>query len=172
MSRTTRFDYERGRYVANVTMHEVFQDINPCDLDFKTPPTFYMFGEVIDRLAAYEDHEETVMRLQAQDMPSAISYIIERQDTAEILAALAEEAAELAQAALKLRRALGSGSPTPIGKDLALQSLIEEMGDVECCSKVICAALSICPTKDIEPAATAKLHRWAQRIEKEERDDD
>ena len=51
----------------------------------------------------------------------------------EILAQLAEEASELAQAALKLRRALDGTNPTPKSVDECLENIQEEMADVFVC---------------------------------------
>lgn len=51
----------------------------------------------------------------------------------EILAQLAEEASELAQAALKLRRALDGKNPTPKSVEECLENIQEEMADVFVC---------------------------------------
>ncbi len=51
----------------------------------------------------------------------------------EILAQLAEEASELAQAALKLRRALDGTNPTPNSVEESLENIQEEMADVFVC---------------------------------------
>ena len=48
----------------------------------------------------------------------------------ELLAGLAEESAELSQAALKLRRALDGTNPTPKSEDEAYENLCEEIADV------------------------------------------
>lgn len=48
----------------------------------------------------------------------------------ELLAGMAEEAGELVQAALKLRRALTGNNPTPINATEAYGNLIEELADV------------------------------------------
>lgn len=48
----------------------------------------------------------------------------------EMLAGLAEECTELAQAALKLRRAYDQTNPTPVSKDDAYQQMLEEIADV------------------------------------------
>lgn len=48
----------------------------------------------------------------------------------ELLAQLAEECAELSQAALKLRRALTGINPTPVAADEARRNLVEEAADV------------------------------------------
>ena len=49
----------------------------------------------------------------------------------ELLAQLAEECAELSQAALKLRRALTGINPTPVTADEARWNLVEEVADVK-----------------------------------------
>ena len=51
----------------------------------------------------------------------------------EILAQLAEEASELAQAALKLRRALDGTNPTPKSVEECLENIQEEMANVFVC---------------------------------------
>lgn len=51
----------------------------------------------------------------------------------EILAQLAEEASELAQTALKLRRALDGTNPTPKSVEECLGNIQEEMADVFVC---------------------------------------
>ena len=76
----------------------------------------------------------------------------------EILAQLAEEAAELAQAALKLRRALDGTNPTPVSKADAGAALIEELSDVTLCCKLL----------DAQPnyrIIQNKLNRWRKRLE-------
>lgn len=51
----------------------------------------------------------------------------------EILAQLAEEASELAQAALELRCALDGTNPTPKSVEECLENIQEEMADVFVC---------------------------------------
>lgn len=75
----------------------------------------------------------------------------------EILAQLGEEAAELAQAALKLRRALDGTNPTLVSEAKAWEALIEELGDVALCCKLL----------DIQPndyIMQSKLRRWERRL--------
>lgn len=48
----------------------------------------------------------------------------------ELLAGLAEEASELSQAALKLRRAYDQTNPTPVKEEDAYDDLLEEIADV------------------------------------------
>ena len=54
-------------------------------------------------------------------------------DDGEILAQLAEECSELAQAALKLRRAMGTVNPPRITMAEAINKLNEEWADVLVC---------------------------------------
>ena len=79
----------------------------------------------------------------------------------EILAQLAEEAAELAQAALKLRRAMDMTNPTPVTVQEAGNRLLEEIADVIVCENQIFGidwAL-------IDEICKRKLGRWEGRLE-------
>ena len=82
----------------------------------------------------------------------------------ELLAQLAEEAAELAQAALKLRRALDGTNWTPRSVKECEQGLVEELADVNTCLTVLDFKMDL----DWETAVTMigkKTARWAQRLE-------
>ena len=78
----------------------------------------------------------------------------------EMMAGLAEEATELAQAALKLRRVWDQTNPTPTPEDYALSSLYEEIADVQ---------LYISMLDLNHSAITAMMHdkmeRWLKRLE-------
>ena len=76
---------------------------------------------------------------------------------AEILAQLAEEASELSQAALKLRRVIDGTNPTPKTREDAFGSLIEEYSDVVSC----CRELNILPAEII---IAGKKERWVNRL--------
>ena len=58
-----------------------------------------------------------------------IEYIAANLSEEDILCQIAEEAAELAQAALKLRRAITQTNPTPVSDEEAVDSIIEEYAD-------------------------------------------
>lgn len=91
-----------------------------------------------------------------------IEYICDCLSEAEILAQLAEEATELAHAALKLRRTLSNDNPTPVNHDDALKNMIEEFADVALCAAVLGMDEYI---SDMEKIAESKASRWAQRLE-------
>ena len=82
----------------------------------------------------------------------------------DLLEQLAEESAELSQAALKLIRAKEmSQNPTPISEDEALASLKEEANDV----LIILVILGLADQRAVHD--WRKLVIWAERIEKRER---
>lgn len=84
----------------------------------------------------------------------------------EILAQLAEEASELAQAALKLRRALDGTNPTPKSVEECKNAFEEEYADVIVCI----SALDCSPEwyEDVTAMIHAKSTRWLSRLEAKE----
>lgn len=82
----------------------------------------------------------------------------------DILTQLAEEAAELAQAALKLRRAAGFGkSPTPTNFEGAWANFLEEIADVLCCLEVYSAGAGKSIMAD--DIIQSKRNRWVDRLQ-------
>ena len=79
----------------------------------------------------------------------------------ELLAQLAEEAAELAQAALKLRRALDGTNPTPKSVSECREALREEYTDVVQCGNELNMVAN-------EKQIPWKDQRWKQRLEERE----
>lgn len=99
-----------------------------------------------------------------------IEYIASKLSREDILCQLAEEASELAQAALKLRRAITGTNPTPVSECKATDDLFEELADVAVTEEAYFASISDnyrqregledlvgCIAKD-------KGERWAQRL--------
>lgn len=81
--------------------------------------------------------------------------------TAERLAQLAEEAAELSKAALKLRRILTGVNPTPLLLEDACENLNEEVADILLCLDVIDFYVGKERIGDIK---ARKLIRWVGRL--------
>ena len=95
-------------------------------------------------------------------MKEHIKYIQINLTERELLEQLAEEAAELGQAALKLIRAKElSNNPTPVDIDTAAANLLEEMKDVYL---VFWLLYGWTPTKELDIESNPKLKRWAGRI--------
>ncbi len=78
----------------------------------------------------------------------------------ELLAMLAEEAAELGHAALKLRRALDGSNPTPVTENQARAGLQEEIDDVFVCLMELGIDWS-------QEGVTKKAARWMRRLKKD-----
>ena len=95
------------------------------------------------------------------EMSRSVYCIREHLGKSEILAQLAEECAELTQAALKYRRALDGNNPTPVGEQKAVMHLIEEIADVD-----LCVSLLTTPEDDQQKLMIerAKLLRWEERL--------
>lgn len=84
-------------------------------------------------------------------------------DQCEILCQLAEEASELAQAALKLRRCLDGCNPTPVHEVEAWSNLFEEIADVNVCLDQL--DISDDAFAMIEEMEIEKTTRWLKRLE-------
>lgn len=85
----------------------------------------------------------------------------------EMLCQLAEEAAELAHAALKLRRVYDGTSPTPVKRAAAYDALLEEIADVSNCITVLGLDGNMARIQ-VSMIATEKIRRWAERLEADE----
>ena len=104
---------------------------------------------------------------------SDIEYIASKLSREDILCQLAEEAAELSQAALKLRRVITGTNPTITSYYDAVGNLLEEIADVIVAEQAVIQAgtkVSVELGKIIANNIEEKTARWAQRLkEKEER---
>lgn len=90
-----------------------------------------------------------------------MQYIVDCLSNEELLAQLAEEAAELGHAALKLRRVYDGTNPTPVPKEDALKALMEEIADVQ----LVLETLGLDANPRYAEIRQAKLDRWAQRLD-------
>lgn len=88
-------------------------------------------------------------------------YIKEKLSQEELLCQLAEEASELAQAALKLRRVYDGSNPTPVKRSEAFNNLKEEVADVLLCLDTLNMNAY---NRDYSDFWNRKIHRWAKRL--------
>lgn len=117
-------------------------------------------------------HETTVQQIKAnQELRNALDFVRATVPPNELWAQLAEEATELAQAALKLRRSTGGANPTPVKPDEAFGAVMEEIADVTLLLHVL--QLDTSPDA-IETMGRRKLLRWRDRLEESmiEREED
>lgn len=100
-----------------------------------------------------------------------LEYIREKLGTGELLCQLAEEASELAHAALKLRRVYDGTNPTPVTYEEALDNLEEEIADV----KLLLIVLDLNNANRkvrYTHIMQAKIRRWAKRLGMPELEDE
>lgn len=89
--------------------------------------------------------------------------IVKEIGLSAVLGQLAEECAELAQAALKLQRIEEGKNPTPVTREDAAANLLEEGSDVELCMQI----LNSSGLKTWDPdIAVSKQRRWEDRIKR------
>lgn len=94
-----------------------------------------------------------------------VEYIRDQIPEEELLVQLAEEASELAQAALKFHRVLDGRNPTPVRLSEAWANLQEEISDVFLCLTV----LEINPVdQEYLVSMQNKLDRWVGRLREKE----
>lgn len=94
-----------------------------------------------------------------------IALIRSKQSRGAMLTQLAEETAELTEAALKLYRKELGESPTPKSQEDCVSDLLEEIADVQSCVEVFCGELE---KTMIESIKKQKLNRWAERLQEKE----
>ena len=85
----------------------------------------------------------------------------------EILAQLAEEASELAQASLKLRRALDGTNPTPKSVEECQKAFEEEYADVVNCI-IALDCMDDAAFERMQKMQHEKQARWLSRLEAKE----
>lgn len=96
-----------------------------------------------------------------------LEYIRDNVDRADLYAAIAEEAAELAAAASKMERVLRKNNPTPVTYEKAFGRVREEFCDV----LNTCEALYMVDKHQVEGAGlynyrTSKITRWYNRLKR------
>lgn len=84
-------------------------------------------------------------------------YIRENIPQEALLEMLAEEATELAKAALKLARILRAENPTPVSSEQATSDLLEEFTDVLLVSDIL-------RLQNYPAMSEMKIDRWKRRI--------
>lgn len=95
---------------------------------------------------------------------SPLEYIAEHLSEEDLLCQIAEEASELAQAALKRRRAITQTNPTPTTPEAAMADIIEEYGDVMNAMEAYLFKNGLCDSTILKGFPRLKLVRWAKRI--------
>lgn len=101
----------------------------------------------------------------------ALQYVLENVSEEALLGQLAEEAVELAHAALKLQRATLGEAPPELDMDKVCANLLEEFGDVICVMHVLSDGELEILHGFTERIIFKKLDRWVGRIMEKKKDD-
>lgn len=80
----------------------------------------------------------------------------------DLLLQLTEEANELSKAAVKMVRVIRGVNPTPVKYDDAMESLLEEVADVQV---VLGEVLNMDDWESVAVLRPEKLSRWISRLE-------
>ena len=108
--------------------------------------------------------QELIIEAKRTD-PEALQYIIDSLPITRLLCQLAEEAAEVAQAALKLYRVYDGINPARVTEKEAMDKLCEEIGDFWLALKTL--GMDEMPYTGIYADNVArKTIRWAETLEK------
>ena len=93
-------------------------------------------------------------------------YIKTQLTDEELLTQLAEEAAELSQAALKMRRSMTDCNPTPKSRAECALELTKEVGDVWVCLDLLDNILRPVMEKEVDMGIfmETRITRWANRL--------
>ncbi len=96
-----------------------------------------------------------------------MEYILHTLKYEELLCQMAEEAAELTQAAMKYRRKMGNVNPTTVSWKQARENLLEEIADVMLLAELL---LWDDPEdlEEVEKIMEFKANRWVGRLKGEE----
>lgn len=101
-------------------------------------------------------------------MNDKLKYIADTLGTEEILIQLGEEASELSQAALKLRRCINGKNPTPKTYNECIENIFEEISDVDIC---IVTLMELLPEEKVVNTIinevrirNDKINRWVERL--------
>lgn len=108
--------------------------------------------------------EGSDMEQRQSDVGDMNSLITQKLGARERLEVLAEEAAELSQAALKMIRAYrmgGAVNPTPLTPEEALENLFEELADVELAVETLGLYVN---RGRIEEIKEEKRSRWIESL--------
>ena len=81
----------------------------------------------------------------------------------DLLIQLAEEAAELAQAAAKYYRVTRGANPSPVPLQDARDALVEEIADVNVAAEAVRRKMGI-SCDEIAEVEDAKIERWRRRV--------
>lgn len=114
------------------------------------------------RVYCAEDEEDNIVSTDTLALCPEILFIREQLSPADQFAQVAEEAVELAHAAMKMQRILNGTNPTPVTEKEAVAKVMEEICDLYNALEVLKLDVSL----KYEGIRKKKMARWVERIKK------
>ena len=115
------------------------------------------------RVFCAEDDEDNIVSTATLALCPEILFIRDQLSTADQFAQVAEEAVELAHAAMKMQRILTGTNPTPVTEKEAMGKVKEEICDLYNALEV----LKLDVNMKYDSIRKKKMTRWVERIKKE-----
>lgn len=114
------------------------------------------------RVFCAEDDEDNIVSTDTLALSPDILFVREQMAPAALFGQLAEEAVEVAHAAMKMQRILTGTNPTPITEKEAMGCCLEEICDLYNALEVLKLDVSL----KYEGIRKKKMARWVERIKK------
>ena len=114
------------------------------------------------RVFCAEDDEDNIVSTDTLALSPDILFVREQLSPADQFGQVAEEAVELAHAAMKMQRILTGTNPTPVTEKEAMGKVMEEICDLYNALEVLKLDVSL----KYEGIRKKKMARWVERIQK------
>ena len=114
------------------------------------------------RVFCAEDDEDNIVSTDTLALSPDILFVREQLSPADQFGQVAEEAVELAHAAMKMQRILTGTNPTPVTEKEAMGKVMEEICDLYNALEVLKLDVSL----KYEGIRKKKMARWVERIKK------
>ena len=114
------------------------------------------------RVFCAEDDEDNIVSTDTLALSPDILFVREQLSPADQFGQVAEEAVELAHAAMKMQRILNGTNPTPVTEKEAMGKVMEEICDLYNALEVLKLDVSL----KYEGIRKKKMARWVERIKK------
>ena len=114
------------------------------------------------RVFCAEDEDDNIVSTDTLALSPDILFVREQLSPADQFGQVAEEAVELAHAAMKMQRILNGTNPTPVTEKEAMGKVMEEICDLYNALEVLKLDVSL----KYEGIRKKKMARWVERIQK------
>ena len=163
-------DEEGLGYLRVSRISKRYHDLNeeyysdPDYMEAKVDQRLRQMGFLVEdgRVFCAEDEDDKIVPTSTLALCPEILFIREQLTPADQFGQVAEEAVELAHAAMKMQRILNGTNPTPVTEKEAMAKVMEEICDLYNALEVLKLDVSL----KYEGIRKKKMARWVDRIKK------